>query len=200
MLHVVQSWSTRAVSAASPLHPTKPCRGQSLPRLWHLWGICVGEGTSLDLHSLMPMGLKSQCCHAPPPPPVTDTHTHRDTQTRAQRDIHRHRKRHKQTHRYTQRHMDTHTDTHNAVGVPSFPLSLERVYKDSLSCLGPLRTFPGSWRPVVLKPPKGSYGQPGPCLPGGPAQRPALALAPAVLWWELSYSCGLPFPSSKKTA
>lgn len=149
VLHVVQSWSTGAVSATSPSRPIKPRRGQSLPRSWHLWGICVvGGATSLDLHSLVPLGLKSHGVAMPIPLHQSQTHTHTETHrytqtdTRAQRDIHRHR--------YTQRHMATHTDTHNAVGVPSFPLSPERVYKDSLSCLGPLgpggqwfRSLPG---------------------------------------------------------
>lgn len=105
-----------------PIQPSQTPR--CLPQPWYLWGICVGEAAPLDQHNLMPMG---RGCQAPLPPPCTD----------AERDIH------------ILRHTDTHADTHDTVGVLLAP---ERVWKDGLSCSGPLRTFRANWRPVVLEP------------------------------------------------
>lgn len=56
-------------------HPPRLGEGQSPPRPWHLWGICVATAALLGLQHLTLWGLKLRPCQTPSGSLQTHTHT-----------------------------------------------------------------------------------------------------------------------------
>ena len=153
-------------SATSPPHPTKPDPQVPASAVVPVGHLCWGG---------CPAGPAQPhaCGKGLPGPSASTMHRCRKGHT------------HTQTHRYTCRH--------DTVGVLLAP---ERVWKDGLSCSGPLRTFRENWRPVVLKPSWATTAMLAPaCQEDFPDTRSSIGPGSALA--GLSYSCGSPFPSSK---